>query len=89
MMDDYQECLHCQYAHPSFTKLYPPTFYTIQNHGNFCRHITNPRKPEDGLFLYFFPICTLNLMDYRSNTSQVYGGGMSSFRACPMPDPTV
>ncbi|PUU83738.1 hypothetical protein B9Z19DRAFT_1118876 [Tuber borchii] len=79
MIDGYQECLHCQYAHPSFSKLYPPTFYSIQNHGNFCRHIADPKKPEDGLFLYFFPICTLN----------VYGGGMSSFRTCPTPDPTI
>lgn len=26
MVDGYQECLHCQYTHPSFSELYPPTF---------------------------------------------------------------
>jgi hypothetical protein len=31
------------------------------------------------LFLYFFPICTLN----------VYGGGMSSFRTLPSPNPGI
>ncbi|KAF7548811.1 hypothetical protein G7Z17_g6805 [Cylindrodendrum hubeiense] len=54
MVDGFQECLHCPYAHPAFY------------------------KPNDGLFLYFFPNCTLNL----------YGGGMSSFRACPSEDPS-
>lgn len=34
---------------------------------------------DDGLFLYFFPNCTLN----------VYGGGMSSFRVCPTNKPGV
>jgi Ring hydroxylating alpha subunit (catalytic domain) len=78
-IDGYQECLHCQYTHPSFSNFYPPTFYTVNNHGNFSQHIADPKKPDDGLFLYFFPICTLN----------VYGGGMSSFRVCPTADPNV
>lgn len=34
---------------------------------------------DDGLFLYFFPNCTLN----------VYGGGMTSFRVCPTEKPGV
>jgi len=72
-VDGYQECLHCQYTHPSFSVLYPPTFYKVINHHNWCRHIADPDKPNDGLFLYFFPNCTLN----------VYGGGMSAFRVCP------
>lgn len=70
MVDGYQECLHCQYTHPSFSVLYPPTFYAVENHVNFSQHIADPAKREDGLFLYFFPLETLN----------VYGGGMSSFR---------
>ncbi|KAK9547181.1 hypothetical protein V6Z96_004734 [Aspergillus fumigatus] len=78
MVDGYQECLHCQYTHPSFSVYYPPTFYTVNNHQNFSQHIADPKKPDDGLFLYFFPICTLN----------VYGGGMSSFRVCPAEDPS-
>lgn len=80
-IDGYQECLHCQYTHKSFSQLYPPTFYTVHNHGNYSRHfVTAPdpdhpnSKEEDGLFLYFFPNCTLN----------VYGGGMTSFRTCPL-----
>jgi hypothetical protein len=77
MVDGYQECLHCQYTHPSFSKFYPPTFYAVHNHENFSQHIADPTKPEDGLFLYFFPNCTLN----------VYGGGMSSFRVCPTEEP--
>lgn len=77
MVDGYQECLHCQYTHPAFSILYPPTFYNVINHNNWCRHIADPKKPDDGLFLYFFPNCTLN----------VYGGGMSSFRVCPTSDP--
>lgn len=74
MMDGYQECLHCQYTHPSFCKRYPATFYAVENHSNFSRHIADPNHRDDGLFLYFFPICTLN----------VYGGGMSMFRVCPL-----
>lgn len=75
MVDGYQECLHCQYTHREFSVLYPPTFYAVQNDGNISRHFADERYTEakDGLFLYFFPICTLNL----------YGGGMSSFRVCP------
>ncbi|KIX04916.1 uncharacterized protein Z518_05787 [Rhinocladiella mackenziei CBS 650.93] len=73
MVDGYQECLHCQYTHRSFSVRYPPTFYEVHNHDTYSRHISDPAKPNDGLFLYFFPVCTLNL----------YGGGMSSFRVCP------
>lgn len=73
MVDGYQECLHCQYTHRSFSVLYPPTFYEVHNHGTYSRHIADPKKFNDGLFLFFFPVCTLNL----------YGGGMSSFRVCP------
>ncbi|OJD20347.1 hypothetical protein ACJ73_08319 [Blastomyces percursus] len=79
MVDGYQECLHCQYTHPSFSIYYPPTFYTVYNHLNFSQHVADPKKPDDGLFLYFFPNCTLN----------VYGGGMSSFRVCPTGAPNV
>ncbi|KAH7357640.1 hypothetical protein BKA66DRAFT_500907 [Pyrenochaeta sp. MPI-SDFR-AT-0127] len=79
MVDGYQECLHCQYTHPSFSVYYPPTFYTVYNHKNFSQHVADPNKPEDGLFLYFFPNCTLN----------VYGGGMSSFRVCPTENPGI
>jgi hypothetical protein len=78
-VDGYQECLHCQYTHPSFSVYYPPTFYTVYNHENFSQHVADPKKPDDGLFLYFFPNCTLN----------VYGGGMSSFRVCPTKEPGV
>ncbi|RDL40856.1 Bet v1-like protein [Venustampulla echinocandica] len=79
MIDGYQECLHCQYTHPTFSKYYPPAFYKVENHNNFSQHIADPSKQSDGLFLYFFPICTLN----------VYGGGMSSFRTLPSPNPGV
>ncbi len=73
MVDGYQECLHCQYTHRSFSVKYPPTFYEVHNHHTYSRHIADPANPNDGLFLYFYPVCTLNL----------YGGGMSSFRVCP------
>ncbi|KAJ4364971.1 hypothetical protein N0V83_008587 [Neocucurbitaria cava] len=79
MVDGYQECLHCQYTHPTFSIYYPPTFYTVYNYKNFSQHVADPKKPDDGLFLYFFPNCTLN----------VYGGGMTSFRVCPTADPGV
>lgn len=79
MIDGFQECLHCQYTHPTFSKFYPPTFYSVTNHASFSQHIADPSKPSDGLFLYFFPICTLN----------VYGGGMSSFRTLPSSDPSI
>jgi len=73
MIDGFQECLHCQYTHPTFSKYYPPKFYSVTNHTNFSQHTADPSKASDGLFLYFYPICTLN----------VYGGGVSSFRALP------
>ncbi|KAG9230831.1 hypothetical protein BJ875DRAFT_498807 [Amylocarpus encephaloides] len=81
MIDGFQECLHCQYTHPTFTKYYPPTFYSVTNHTNFSQHLADPSKTSisDGLFLYFFPICTLN----------VYGGGISSFRTLPNTKPGV
>ncbi|KAF2204224.1 Bet v1-like protein [Delitschia confertaspora ATCC 74209] len=81
MVDGYQECLHCQYTHPSFATLYPTTFYTVYNHKNFSQHVADPNnyKVDDGLFLYFFPNCTLS----------VYGGGLHSFRVCPSEDPGV
>jgi hypothetical protein len=78
-VDGYQECLHCQYTHRSFSVLYPPTFYAVHNYGNYSQHIADPEKSTDGLFLYFFPICTLNF----------YNGGMSSFRVCPTAKPGV
>ena len=34
MVDGYQECLHCQYTHLSFSEFYPPTFYHVVNHHN-------------------------------------------------------
>lgn len=79
MMDGFQECLHCQFAHPGLSKLYPPSFYRVVNHHNWSRHFSNPDREDDGLFLYFFPSSTLNL----------YNGGMSSFRVCPTPEPGV
>jgi hypothetical protein len=51
----------------------------VYNHQNFSQHVADPKKPDDGLFLYFFPNCTLN----------VYGGGMSSFRVCPTENPGI
>lgn len=78
-MDGYQECLHCQYAHPAFSAIYPTTFYNVDTHANWYRHFSNPNRPDDGLFLYFFPSCTLN----------VYGGGMSMFRICPTRNPSI
>lgn len=77
MMDGYQECLHCPFAHPSFSKVYTFVTYQVLNKHNYCQHLAESNKPNDGLFLYFFPNTTLNL----------YGGGMSSFRACPRDDP--
>ncbi|EHA24530.1 hypothetical protein ASPNIDRAFT_130535, partial [Aspergillus niger ATCC 1015] len=70
----------------NFTKL--PYRHSIKYEGRFnwktmyltlYLHIADPEKPDDGLFLYFFPNCTLN----------VYGGGMSSFRVCPTEDSNV
>jgi hypothetical protein len=51
----------------------------VVNHHNWCQHFADPEKPDDGLFLFFFPNVTLN----------VYGGGMSSFRTCPTDDPST
>jgi len=77
MVDGYQECLHCAYTHPAFSLRYPPTSYAVLNHHNWCQHLADPAQTADGLFLYFFPNCTLN----------VYGGGMTSFRVCPAAEP--
>lgn len=78
MIDGFQECLHCQFAHPGLNKKYPSTFYKVVNHHNWSRHYTDETRPDDdGLFLYFFPNTTLNF----------YNGGMSSFRVCPDANP--
>jgi len=79
LIDGFQECLHCQYTHVEFCKLYPATFYQVVSHQNWSRHFSDPDQTADGLFLHFFPICTLNL----------YNGGMSSFRVCPGSQPGV
>lgn len=78
MIDGFQECLHCSYAHPEFSKVYAPQTFKVVNRTNYSRHLAESDKPDDGPFLYFFPNSTLNF----------YGGGMSSFRACPTEDPT-
>ncbi|KAK7538918.1 hypothetical protein IWX49DRAFT_644067 [Phyllosticta citricarpa] len=59
MVDGYQECLHCQYTHPSFSVYYPPTFYSVKNFKNFSQHIADPKKPDDGLFcgMSSFRVC--------------------------------
>lgn len=49
------------------------------NHKNWTRHITDPEKPDDGLFLYLFPVGALN----------VYNGGLSMFRVCPTSKPAI
>lgn len=67
---------------PPLCLLYAPSSrrcVASQNSGNFSRHVADPTKPDDGLFLYFFPMCTLN----------VYGGGMTCFRTCPTEEPGV
>jgi hypothetical protein len=82
MVDGYQECLHCEYTHPGFCEFYSPKFYEVLNHKNYSQHLVDPSKTDiqkDGLFLYFFPNCTI----------QVYGGGMSCFRFCPTDNPVV
>lgn len=75
-IDGYQECLHCQYTHPAFNKVYPLEFYKVETYENFCRQFgkTSVADQEEGLFLYFFPTCTLNC----------YGGGMGIFRCNPV-----
>lgn len=78
-IDGYQECLHCKYTHPNFSKLYPTAFYKVHPHENFTQHIVDPDKPNDGLFLYFFPIYAMG----------VYGGGMNVMRACPAEDTSL
>ncbi|KAF5563241.1 c6 zinc finger domain-containing protein [Fusarium napiforme] len=81
LIDGFQECLHCSFAHPSFSKIYAPTTYKVLNEKYFSRHLAKTDKhdsPSDGLFLYFFPNSTLNL----------YGGGISSFRTWPTDDPS-
>lgn len=81
MIDGYQECLHCAYAHPEFAKRYLPQTYKVINHHNYSRHITSAEESQsddDGVFVYLFP----------SSTLSVYGGGMTSWRVCPSADPT-
>ncbi|KAM5343650.1 hypothetical protein ACJ41O_012187 [Fusarium nematophilum] len=77
MVDGYQECLHCAYAHPEFSKTYIPTTYKVVNKHNYSQHLAGPCQPNDGLFVYLFPNATLSL----------YGGGMTSWRVCPSVDP--
>lgn len=35
MVDGYQECLHCQYTHRTFSVKYPPTFYEVHSYGTY------------------------------------------------------
>ncbi|KAL4797603.1 fungal-specific transcription factor domain-containing protein [Aspergillus venezuelensis] len=82
MIDGYQECLHCAYAHPKFSRKYAPQTYKVINHHNYSRHITSPvgseaESAKDGVFIYLFPNSTLS----------VHGGGITSWRACPSEDP--
>lgn len=80
LVDGYQECLHCAYAHLEFSKRYTPTTYKVLNMHNYSQHLAKPdHTTSDGLFLYFFPNTTLNL----------YGGGMSLMHVCPQEDPST
>ncbi|CAG9941785.1 unnamed protein product [Clonostachys rosea f. rosea IK726] len=79
-IDGFQECLHCAYAHKEFSKRYTPTTYKVLNNSNYSQHLAKPgHSPADGLFIYFFPNTMFNL----------YGGGMSAIRACPLEDPST
>ncbi|ODV63114.1 uncharacterized protein ASCRUDRAFT_22970, partial [Ascoidea rubescens DSM 1968] len=82
-LDGYQECLHCSYTHPLLSKNYNLSSYEIKNHKHFSQHIALPDQNNEievendqtnALFLYFFPISTLN----------IYGGGMNCFRVIPI-----
>ncbi|CDK24454.1 unnamed protein product [Kuraishia capsulata CBS 1993] len=78
-IDGYQECLHCTYTHPGLAKAFAMDFYKVETYTNFCRHLAettngDPSVTEPGLFLYFFPTCSLNC----------YAGGMGIFRCCPL-----
>ncbi|VUC35328.1 unnamed protein product [Clonostachys rosea] len=76
MVDGYQECLHCAYAHPAFAKVYSPVSYKVVNHKNYSQHFTCSENPLDGLFIYMFPNATLSL----------YAGGVTSWRIMPQED---
>ncbi|KAM0555895.1 hypothetical protein ACHAPJ_006297 [Fusarium lateritium] len=79
MVDGYQECLHCAYAHPEFSKKYAPTTYKVINNHNYSQHLAgDENQKNDGLFFYLFPNSTLS----------IYGGGMTSWRVCPLEDPS-
>jgi phenylpropionate dioxygenase-like ring-hydroxylating dioxygenase large terminal subunit len=77
LVDGYQECLHCAYAHPEFSKKYTPTTYKVINRHNYSQHLAGPCSATDGLFVYLFPNSTLS----------IYGGGMTSWRVCPSEEP--
>jgi hypothetical protein len=59
--------------------MYPTVSYSVVNHQNWSQHYVSSDQSDDGLFLYLFPNCSLNL----------YNGGMSAFRVCPTPDAGV
>ncbi|KAL4947905.1 hypothetical protein BDW69DRAFT_189753 [Aspergillus filifer] len=78
MIDEYQQCLHCAYAHPEFSKKYAPQIYKVINHHNYPWHITSPNGPEtestkECISIDLFPDSALS----------IYGGGMTSLRSCP------
>lgn len=74
MVDGYQECLHCAYAHSA--KVYSPVSYKVVNHKNYSQHFTCTENPLDGLFIYMFPNATLSL----------YADGVTSWRIMPQED---
>ncbi|KAF9520357.1 hypothetical protein BS47DRAFT_1387388 [Hydnum rufescens UP504] len=76
LIDGYQECYHCQIAHPGFAKSLALETYTVAPKTNYARHSVNSRfgpaavrpgrAPEAETppsFTFIFPTCGITITD--------------------------
>jgi len=68
-IDGFQECYHCQVAHPSLAKTFDIKNYSVFNKANYSQHVALPSSTSvkdaygnsDALFLYLFPSGAINV----------------------------
>ena len=75
-MDGYQECYHCQIAHPGFAKSLALETYTVAPKTNYARHSVDSKFGPNAIrpgrasenetppsFIFIFPTCGVTITD--------------------------
>ncbi|EJU00742.1 ISP domain-containing protein [Dacryopinax primogenitus] len=75
-IDGFQECYHCQVAHPSLAKSFDINNYSLMNHPTYTQHVAIPSSNakdaygnSNALFLYLYPSSAINCFETGWQTS--------------------